>query len=105
MLERSDKMQLILGHTITISKSLYHEVLEILGDITDVYPEASKVHRVIEALELSDDEECEDYMQQHKYILTELAEAEREAADPNTKWFSHDEIWSEIADRRSKKDV
>jgi hypothetical protein len=32
-------------------------------------------------------------------ILEKLAEAEREAADPNTKWLSHDEIFDEIRER------
>ena len=46
----------------------------------------------------------EDYIQ-HRYILEELAKAEEEAADKETKWFSHDEVWSEIMSRRNKKDV
>jgi len=32
-------------------------------------------------------------------ILKELAVAEKEAADPNTKWLSHDEVFSKIRER------
>ena len=46
----------------------------------------------------------EDYIQ-HRYILGELAKAEEEAADPNTKWFTHDEVWGEIMSRKNNKDV
>ena len=48
--------------------------------------------------------EFEDYLQ-HRYILGELAKAEEQAADPNTKWFTHDEVWSAIMDRRNKRNV
>ena len=33
-----------------------------------------------------------------QYILEELNRAESEANDPNTKWFTHDEVWEEIID-------
>ena len=36
----------------------------------------------------------------HRYILNELAKAEERAADPNTKWYTHDEVWGRIMDRR-----
>ena len=32
-------------------------------------------------------------------ILNELAVAEKEAADPNTKWLSHDAVFSKIRER------
>ena len=32
-------------------------------------------------------------------ILTKLAEAEKEAADPNTKWFTQDEVFGPIRKR------
>jgi len=32
-------------------------------------------------------------------ILKELAVAEKIAADPNTKWLSHDEVFSKIRER------
>jgi hypothetical protein len=41
----------------------------------------------------------EDYLQ-HRYIINELKKAEQEAADPNTEWHTHDEVWSEIWERR-----
>ena len=46
--------------------------------------------------------EFEDYMQ-HRYILAELAKAEEQAADPNTKWLTHDEVWNEILSQRASK--
>jgi hypothetical protein len=36
------------------------------------------------------------------YIIAELEKAEQEAADPNTNWYTHDEVWSEIWERRKK---
>ena len=48
--------------------------------------------------------EFEDYMH-HRHILAELAQAEEQAADPNTKWFTHDEVWDEITSRRGKRNV
>jgi len=41
----------------------------------------------------------EDYLQ-HQYIINELKKAEQEAADPNTKWYTPDEVWNEIWERR-----
>ena len=32
-------------------------------------------------------------------ILEKLAEAEKEAADPNTKWLSHNEVFGKIRER------
>jgi DNA-damage-inducible protein J len=32
-------------------------------------------------------------------ILEKLAEAEREAANPNIKWLSHDEVFNKIRER------
>jgi len=43
----------------------------------------------------------EDYTQ-HRYIIDELIKAELEAADPNTQWHAHDEVWGEIWERRGK---
>ena len=34
-------------------------------------------------------------------ILDKLAEAEREATDPNTKWLSHDEVFKKFRERYS----
>ena len=34
-----------------------------------------------------------------KMILSKLAEAEMEAAEPNTKWLSHDEVFSKIREK------
>ena len=28
-----------------------------------------------------------------RYVLKELEQAQKEAADPNTKWYGHDEVW------------
>ncbi|MCL2579550.1 MAG: type II toxin-antitoxin system RelB/DinJ family antitoxin [Oscillospiraceae bacterium] len=33
-------------------------------------------------------------------ILKKLAEAEKEAADPNTQWLSHDEVFGKLLDER-----
>ena len=41
----------------------------------------------------------EDYLQ-HQYITNELKKAELEAADTNTEWYTHDEVWNEIWERR-----
>ena len=46
----------------------------------------------------------EDYIQS-RYILEELVKAEQEADDPQTQWFTHDEVWSEIMGRRNTLDV
>jgi len=32
-------------------------------------------------------------------ILEKLAEAEKEAADPNTKWLSHDEVFGKLREK------
>jgi hypothetical protein len=39
----------------------------------------------------------------NEYIASELARAEIEAADPNTKWLSHDEIMERINKRREAR--
>ena len=36
------------------------------------------------------------------YIINELKKAEQEAADPNTEWYTHDEVWNEIWERRGQ---
>ena len=36
-------------------------------------------------------------------ILKELAVAEKEAADPNAKWLSHEEVFSKIRERYGYK--
>jgi len=51
--------------------------------------------------------QAEDYAKfedftRHRYIINELEKAEQEAADPNTQWHTHDEVWSEIWARRNK---
>ena len=32
----------------------------------------------------------------YRYIDEKLAEAEAEAADPNTKWLTHEEVWGKL---------
>ena len=32
-------------------------------------------------------------------ILEKLAEAEKEAADPNTKWLSHEEVFGKMKEK------
>jgi len=39
----------------------------------------------------------------HDYFLAELEKAEREAADPNTRWLTHEEIMTNIAKRREAR--
>jgi len=39
----------------------------------------------------------------HEYILAELEKAELEAADPNTKWLTHEEIMANAAKRREAR--
>jgi len=34
-----------------------------------------------------------------RIILEKLAEAEKEATDPNTKWLSHDEVFGKIREK------
>jgi len=36
-----------------------------------------------------------------KLILEKLSEAEKEAADPNTKWLSHDEVFNKIREQHN----
>jgi len=43
----------------------------------------------------------EDYMR-HRYIIDELEKTEKEAANPNTEWHTHDEVWNEIWERRKQ---
>ena len=39
----------------------------------------------------------------HEYILAELEKAELEAAAPNTKWLTHEEIMANVAKRREAR--
>jgi len=55
-------------------------------------------------ISMDDYAKFEDY-QQHQYIINELKNAEYEAADPNTQWYTHDEIWNEIKERRNLYNV
>ena len=50
-------------------------------------------------ISMDDYAKYEDYLH-HQYIINELKKAEQEAADPNTKWYTHDEVWNEIWARR-----
>jgi DNA-damage-inducible protein J len=34
-----------------------------------------------------------------QFILAKLAEAEKEAADPNTQWLTHDEVFDPMRER------
>jgi len=52
-------------------------------------------------ISMEDYAKFEDYIQ-HRYIINELEKAELEAADPNTQWHTHDEVWDEIWERRRK---
>ena len=52
-------------------------------------------------ISMEDYAKFEDYIQ-HQYIINELEKAELEAADPNTQWHTHDEVWGEIWERRRK---
>jgi DNA-damage-inducible protein J len=38
-----------------------------------------------------------------EYIRAELENAKQEAADPNTKWLSHDEVMANIAKRKEAR--
>jgi len=55
-------------------------------------------------ISMDDYAKYEDYLQ-HQYIINELKKAEQEAADPNTEWYTHDEVWNEIGERRRKQNV
>ena len=46
-------------------------------------------------ISIEDYENYERYMHR-QYVLEELSKAEAEAKDPNTKWFTHDDVWSEL---------
>ena len=50
-------------------------------------------------ISMDDYAKFEDFIQ-HRYIIDELKKAEQEAADPNTNWYTHDEVWGEIWERR-----
>jgi len=52
-------------------------------------------------ISLEDYARFEDYVQ-HRYIINELEKAEQEAAALNTQWYTHDEVWSDIWERRRK---
>ena len=40
-----------------------------------------------------------------QYVINELKQAEKEAADPNTKWYSHEEVKANFLNRKKKIDV
>jgi|GEM_PF-6725816 len=40
----------------------------------------------------------------HEYILAELDKAEKEAADPSTRWLSHEEVMANAAKRRKARE-
>lgn len=40
----------------------------------------------------------EDFLHR-RYVAEELAKAEAQAADPNTEWKSHDEVWAMLKDK------
>ena len=50
-------------------------------------------------ISMEDYTKFEDYLQ-HRYIIEELKKAEQEAANPNTQWYTHDEVWNDIWARR-----
>ena len=46
----------------------------------------------------------EDYAQyeeflHHRYIAEELAKAKRQAADLNTQWIEHDDVWERLREK------
>ena len=50
-------------------------------------------------ISMADYKGYEDYM--HRlHILNELEKAKKEAADPSTKWFTHEQVWDEVWERR-----
>jgi len=52
-------------------------------------------------LNMKDYAEYEEFVHM-RYVLEELKKAEEEAADPNTKWLTHDEVFNAL---RSKYNV
>jgi len=45
---------------------------------------------------MSDEKKLEKYEAWRQYVRRELDDAQREAADPDTKWISEEELWESI---------
>ena len=45
---------------------------------------------------MSEEKKLEKYEAWRLYVRRELDDAQREAADPNTKWVSEEELWESI---------
>jgi len=45
---------------------------------------------------LPSEKQLEKYEAWRQYVRRELDDAQREAADPNTKWVSEEELWESI---------
>ena len=52
-------------------------------------------------IDFEDYEEYEKFVHE-KYVLRKLSESLEQAADPNTKWLSHQEVWDDI--NKSRED-
>ena len=87
---------------------MYHAHVRAVRDLRNNYPELAEVvksndHVIItnngksESVLISYDEfiKYEEFIHL-RYVEKKLAEAETAAADPNTKWFSHDEFWDNV---------
>ena len=87
---------------------MFHSHVRPVRELRNNYPELVDIikqrdHVIItnngksESVLISFDEfrRYEEYLH-YRYIEEKLAEAEKEAADPNTRWLSHEEVWSDL---------
>lgn len=90
---------------------MFHAHVRPVRELRNNYPELADIvkqkdHVIItnngksEAVLISFDEfrKYEEFLH-HRYIDEKLAEAEKEAADPNTKWISHEDFWKEMREK------
>ena len=84
---------------------MFHSHVRPVRELRNNYPELAELvkrrdHVIItnngksEAVLIGFDEfrRYEEYLH-YRYIEEQLAEAEKEAADPNVKWIPHEEVW------------
>ena len=87
---------------------MFHAHIRSVRELRNNYPELADIvkqkdHVIItnngksEAALISFDEfkKYEDFLH-FRYIEEELAAAEKQAADPSTKWLSHKEVWQKL---------
>jgi prevent-host-death family protein len=107
VIQYKDKELIFMPHVqVRPSRDLRNNYREIADMLKDNNPVIITNKGKGEAVLISMEEyaKYEDFVQQ-QYIINALDEAEKRAKDPNTKWYTHEEIWNKIENRKSKKHV